>query len=93
MAPPNFVNNTSTMKDRQIITPIAVPSVFVITSVRPELRVGRNACRISIVRLVNSPMATAVVPGYLIARVNERYAKKQRPRGTNPAIFTPTSCQ
>src|ERR1700679_1173612 len=69
---PDFVNSVFTMWDRKIITPIAVPSVFVITSVRPELRVGRNACRSSIVRLVHSPTTTVVAPGYFIVRVNER---------------------
>jgi hypothetical protein len=35
--------------------PIPVPSVFVMMSVIPESRVGRNACNTSIVKLTNRP--------------------------------------
>ena len=57
---------------RYSITPIAVPIVFVMRSLTPESRVGRNACDTSIVRLVINPKAIVIAAEFLIVRTDEK---------------------
>src|SRR5208282_3184847 len=75
------------------ITPRAVPNVFVIRSVVPESRVGRNACKTSIVRLTKNPTAIVTSVGFLIVRTKEKYEHKQKPSGMIPPTMLPTSFQ
>ena len=51
---PNAANMACTDSLLHNVAPIPVPSVFVMISVMPESRVGRNACNTSIVRLVTA---------------------------------------
>ena len=74
-------------------TPSVVPSVFVMTSVIPELRVGRKACRISIVKLVANPIAIVPTLGWRTDCIDASQAAKQNPRGTKPTMLTRKSSQ
>jgi hypothetical protein len=59
----------------------------------PESRVGRNACKTSMVRLTANPRAIVPSTARLFVRTEEKYAQKKKPRGMNPAIFMPKSFQ
>jgi hypothetical protein len=75
------------------ITPRAVPNVFVIRSVVPESRVGRNACKTSMARLTKNPTAIVTSAGCSILRTKEEYEQKKNPSGTKPATLIPTFFQ
>jgi len=64
------------------VAPIAVPSVFVMMSVTPEARVGRNDCNTSIAKLTTAPKTIAASTGRSRKRDADKYAQKQNPRGT-----------
>src|SRR2546423_1157671 len=66
--------------------PIKVPSVFVKRSVVPESRVGRYACRISMVRLTRLPRMTVASAARFTLRADKQ-AQKQKPNGMNPTMF------
>ena len=74
-------------------TPRPVPSVFVMISVMPESRVGRYACRTSIVRLTAAPRVMVTTAGLLICLAIVRYAQKKKPSGMKPPILIPTFFQ
>src|SRR5438309_8862811 len=90
---PARVNQLHLIVQPYRITPRAVPNVFVIRSVVPESRVGRNACKTSIVRLTKNPTAMVTSAGCSIQRTKEKYEQKKNPSGTKPATLIPTSFQ
>jgi len=53
-------------------TPTAVPSVLVMTSFKPESRVGRKYCAVSIARLMVSPRTSTATRGRGIGRTSEK---------------------
>ena len=75
------------------IAPRAVPDVFVMRSVMPESRVGRNACKTSIVRLTANPRAIVTTTACFVLRTEEKYAYRTKPNGTKPTMLTPTFLQ
>jgi hypothetical protein len=62
-------------------------------SVIPESRVGKNDCKISMVRLTASPKATVSQIALLVLRIAAKYAEKKKPSGTKPKMLIPTSLQ
>ena len=75
------------------IAPRPVPNVFVMRSVIPEFRVGRNACSISIVRLTANPSVMLRQVARLIFPIAQKYKRKQKRSGIKPATLIPTSSQ
>jgi hypothetical protein len=68
-------NRASTGEDiRYDATPIDVPSMFVIMSVVPDWRIGRNACRISMVMLTLVPSAMVAVAARFGRRIEDHHA-------------------